>query len=406
MKMPLRVVITVDSYKVDLRYFEYFLARELTRRGHSVTILAFGPRISGGSTISDEGFRVVYLPYLFTLTKWFWIPTPRAIRTIMECLREVNPDVIHCMPLYSPLSLASMTFATRAKTVIVGTLFSGDLFLQHGYDKVRFNFIRNIVKNRLAKRVDLFFSLSEYLKRLLIDWFRLPASKIEVVPLGTDPDLFRPDRSLRLKARSTLDLNDRDVVLVYSGKFIPDKGLELLLRAESRISESNPDVKVLLVGKGEISYENSLKDLCRQLGIADKVVFHPFVPREELASLYNAADVAVWPGTHSISMVDAIAVGLPLVLTPKFPAADSLIKDGNGFSFKAGDLDGLVAVLKELVDNEQLRLDMGRRSRDLAERELSWTAIGSKYLDEYEALARVHGPVTRPPQIQSERQTA
>lgn len=65
-----------------------------------------------------------------------------------------------------------------------------------------------------------------------------------------------------------------------------------------------------------------------------------------------------------------------------------------------------MAVLKELVDNEQLRLDMGRRSRDLAERELSWTAIGSKYLDEYEALARVHGPVTRPPQIQSERQTA
>lgn len=383
---PLKIVITVDRYSVGLRYFEYFLAREATARGHSVTVFAFGPRLRGGRTVVDGGFRVVYLPYLFCLTSWLWVPAPGAVLTLVRSLREIQPDVLHCMPLFSPLSVVATALTRRRRTAKVGSLFSGDLFMNHGYDKLRFNLIRIIVKSWVAKRADLVFALSDHLKGLLVEWFALPLSMIRVLPLGTDPREFRPDRALRARTRRALGLSDGDVVLVYSGKFIPDKGLDLLLRAVARLPGSAPIAKVLMVGSGSQAYQRHLERLSRELGLEGRVIFHRFVPREELAALYNAADVAVWPGTHSISMVDAVSAGLPLVMTPKFPAARSLIKDGNGLWFKGGDLDGLAAAVSSLVGDRGFRLEMGSRSRALAERELGWAAIASRYLDAYAAV--------------------
>lgn len=383
--MALNIIITVDRYKPSLRYFEYFLARELAISGHNVTVLTFGPRLRGGSTEREEGFRVVYLPYLFTLTSWFWIPAPGALASVARVIRDAKPDVMHCMPLYSPLSLVSAALAGPG-VVRVGSVFSGDLFMKHAYDKVRFNLIRAIVKGWVAGRADAFFALSGYLKARLTEWFAIPEDEIRVVPLGTDPDQFMPDRSLRARARSDLGFSRRDVVLVYSGKFIPDKGIELLLAAERDLAKSHPEAKVLLVGTGPAAYVEGLRGLCRELGIADKVTFHPFVARDELAALYNASDIAVWPGTHSISMVDAVSVGLPLVMTPKFPAWTSLIRNGNGLAFRAGELDDLVAALEPLVACERLRLEMGKKSRALARRELDWASIGKTYLDAYKGL--------------------
>jgi D-inositol-3-phosphate glycosyltransferase len=152
--------------------------------------------------------------------------------------------------------------------------------------------------------------------------------RIRIIPCGVNPDLFRPIDKER--ARRRLNLNGEDVLL-FVGRIVPIKGLDRLLMAMSYLEGEGP-IKLLVIGGDEQTPTPSenLRNLTKELGISDRVMFFGFVDHEELPWFYSAADVCVIPSFHEsfgLVALEALACGTPVIAT-KVGAMESIIWPG------------------------------------------------------------------------------
>ncbi|MEM2180845.1 MAG: glycosyltransferase family 4 protein [Nitrososphaeria archaeon] len=377
----MRIVITVEQFDPDKGYLEYYLARELTELGHEVYIFTFGWNKTLSTIMLKEGFQVISIPYI-GMINGYHIPGPRGVAYIIEFIKKEKPDIIHCQPLYSPLSLVFISFRWLSKYRVVGSLITGEYLVNSVVKNLLYILVKILVEHYLKNKVALFFSKSGELKKVLLRLFNIPSQKIDVIPLGADPKLFKFDMVARRKVRSLLGLSDEDIVVVYSGKIILSKELDVLINAIAPIIKKNSKVKLLIIGKGDMLYIKYLKELCFNLGILNNVIFHQWVHRTKLPEIYSASDIAVWPGMPSISIVEAASVGLPVIIK-RSPIEKYAIEYENGFAFEKGNVNELNKYLEVLISDKELRREMSHKSRLLVEQKLNWKNIATQYLEAY-----------------------
>ncbi len=138
------------------------------------------------------------------------------------------------------------------------------------------------------------------------------------------------------------------------------------------------NIKVLLVGKGNSAYEEGLKSKIKSGDLGERFIWHEPVPNSELYRFYSAADVAVWPRAASIGQREAIACGLPLIISDDSLVTD-LVGHNNGFVFKEGDAEHLAEVMQKLLE-PGLRREMSINGRRFAEEYLSWGVIARQFM--------------------------
>src|SRR5262249_49494533 len=139
-------------------------------------------------------------------------------------------------------------------------------------------------------------------------FFGVSPAKIEICPLGIDTDLFGPPSGERAtkdrnSLRQRLGFLDAEIVCVYSGRFTQDKNPLLLAKAVAELVRRGEPFRGLFVGNGV-----QAEAIREQPGC----ITHPFVPVQELAGFFRAAEIGVWPTQESMSMLDAAACGLPI----------------------------------------------------------------------------------------------
>ena len=164
---------------------------------------------------------------------------------------------------------------------------------------------------------------------------------------------------------------------------IPEKDIEFLLEATSLLTSKGLDIKVLIVGSGPRDYEQKLRSLAKRLRIENIVTFIGFVDKKDLPSLYNAADIGVWPGSPSITIIEAMATGLPIVI-PFLGSTSHLFGYDVGFHFKRGNIAELTTCLKRLVVDENLRKKKGLEAQKMVVDRLNWKAVNAKTVAIYE----------------------
>ena len=153
---------------------------------------------------------------------------------------------------------------------------------------------------------------------------RFGASAVEVVPQGAD-GAVRSRQPTRIAARAQLELRDEDVVVLFFGKVLPYKGVEMLLEAAAVL---RPDTPIVVLVAGECrdpAYRQVLEALVDQAGPRVRANFE-FVPDARLETLLAAADFAAFPFrtvTNSSSVVLALAAGVP-VIVPELPELEDL----------------------------------------------------------------------------------
>jgi len=166
----------------------------------------------------------------------------------------------------------------------------------------------------------------------LIRYCGASPGRIRIVPCGVNLDLFRPINKERVRRR--LNLNGEGVLL-FVGRIVPIKGLDRLLMAMPYFKGERP-IKLLVIGGDEqnpIPREN-LRNLTKELGISDRVMFFGFVEHKELPCFYSAADVCVIPSFHEsfgLVALESLACGTPVIAT-KVGAMESIIwSDHTGY---------------------------------------------------------------------------
>ena len=90
----------------------------------------------------------------------------------------------------------------------------------------------------------------------------------------------------------------------------------------------------------------------------------------------------MWPGTNTITTVEALSVGIPVIVS-KDPTTKHMISNNNGYCFERGNDNQLANLLETLIKNDKIREEMGKRSRKLAEKKLSWEVIAKKSINIY-----------------------
>ena len=201
---------------------------------------------------------------------------------------------------------------------------------------------------------------------------------IRLVANGVDLAAFQPGELMP-------DSGPLRVICV--ARLIERKGQQHLIEAVKRLRDDAVDVRLELIGTGDAQAANQQQ--ADQLGVADRVVFAGYVPREQIAARYAAAHVfalASFNEGMSVATLEAMAAGLPVIVTRTGGTAE-LVEDGvNGLTFDWADVDLLTAHLKRLALDRRLARAMGAASRRRAAL-FSWDAAALAYLQMLPELA-------------------
>ncbi|MFH1169940.1 MAG: glycosyltransferase family 4 protein [Chloroflexota bacterium] len=386
----MRIVHVIDYFQPRLGYQETFLAREHARLGHDVCVITsdrynpvvysgnaagpmLGKRIVGAGSSVEEGIKVWRLRALFEVPHAIWL------RGLEDKIRELGPEmvIVHGVVNFSAIRIARMRRGGGAFKLV----YDDHMTFANSLSPMRalYPLFRLAFSPSVQQAADALVAILPESRQFMHVRYGIPLERIAVIPLGADDELFRFDADARREVRRQLGLDDDDVVFVYAGKIIPDKRLGLLVEAVASLVSDGDKVKVMIAGSGAAPYMAELKQAIKARGLGGRFVWHGAVPNEQLYRIYSAADAAVWPYGASIGQREAMACGLPLVISEDSGVTE-LVENDNGLLFRDGDAGDLARQMGRLLDTG-LRQEMGRRSRRLVADRFSWRVIARQFLE-------------------------
>ncbi len=202
--------------------------------------------------------------------------------------------------------------------------------------------------------------------------------RLELVPLGVNPDLFRPGGP---EAQRPAGLDPARPVVLYVGRLSPEKDLEVLFRAH-RLLHRKRGSQLLIVGEGPLRRQ-AQRFARRQGGV---VYLGPRAYGEDLAGLYRSADVVAVPGSNEafcLVVLEALACGLPVVAVKQGGPSALLARPGLGLLARPGDPVDLASKIEEALE---FGAGGGRERRKFAEENFTWEKSFEKLLAVYESV--------------------
>lgn len=198
---------------------------------------------------------------------------------------------------------------------------------------------------------------------------------------GVDTTVFKPaDGSI---LRGKLGLKKDDLVLAYAGRMVGWKGLAYAVEAIASPELVGIPVKLLLVGNG--SSVSTLQAQAQQLGVADRIVFHPAVPHQSLPGIYAASDIGVFPSVadeaFGITIAEAMSCGKAVIASHIGGIPEVVGNEGScGILVPPGSSIALARAIRKLVDSPQTRQQMGDASRTRIEHLFTWEKAAQRLL--------------------------
>jgi glycosyltransferase involved in cell wall biosynthesis len=165
------------------------------------------------------------------------------------------------------------------------------------------------------------------------------------------------------------------------GRLIERKGQHHLIEAVKRLTDEGIDVRLDLVGTGDARSDNEAH--VKRFGLANRVRFLGYVPREKIAQHYAGAEVFVLPSFNegmSVALLEAMVSGLAVVVTPTGGTSELVEPETNGLIFDWADVDRLTSHLRRLAQDREFTRRLGEASRTRAS-EYSWDRTALSYYD-------------------------
>ena len=261
-----------------------------------------------------------------------------------------------------------------------------------------------LVMQEIADLSDRLIVMSQLSSQFLQEIFKVPGSKIDMVPHGVpdlpflDPNFYKDRFGVEGKA-----------VLLTFGLLSPNKGIENVIQSLPRILSKHKNVAYIVAGathphilrrEGD-KYRASLQALTKEIGVESQVIFHNrFVSPEEMVEFIGAADIYITPYRHEAQVVSgtlayALGAGKAIISTPYWHAIE-LLDDRRGALVPFQNPDAIAQKTIELLDTPAIRHAMRKRAYLFA-REMVWKRVAQGYM---ESFARVRSDRTEFPKVQ------
>jgi glycogen synthase len=225
---------------------------------------------------------------------------------------------------------------------------------------------------------------SEFMRGEVNRQFNCPVDKIEVIYNGVDYAKFEFEwtEEERLKHRRKLALDDEKIVM-YVGRFVREKGIQVLLDAASVILAQEPKTKFLIVGGG---HREKFEKFVHWYGLSDKVLFTGFMANRSLHQLYRCADVAVFPSLYEpfgIVALEAMAAGAPVVTSDAGGLKEVVLHDKTGATSYANNPESLAWAVLHVLQNPAKSSQLAKAARQRLRTDFDWAGIATKTIATY-----------------------
>ncbi len=315
----------------------------------------------------------------------------RRLRTVQGLLRwshravslarAVRPEFVWCGNL-KPAGYPARWVRNRIGTPYGILLYGTDLLLLR--HRIRHSALKRTWARTLIGSASVLVAISRWTRDealSLLDDLELHGRNIDVrlLPLGTDPEHFRPRvDSSSVRARYSLP-GGRWLLTV--ARLAGHKGIDTVLHVLAALRDEYPDLGYLIVGRGDRL--NDLQRLARELGVAERVRFLTDVPDSDLPALYNTAEIymglsrpaGLMVEGFGISLSEASASGIPVIAGSAGGIPDAVRDGETGLLVDAEGPAAATAAVRLLLGDRALAGRLGAAGRHAVETYYNWQRV-------------------------------
>lgn len=350
----------------------YALAKGLIDRGHDVHIISGGPSknksavnifneaIAYGIKHHKVGFPLKSthnLPGKIKQLFQYLFATPKAL----VLLFNLQPDVIHVH--YPVTSYLAKIYGTMKRKKFVITYH-----------------ISGIPRHPLHKKADYAIAISNDLKNELLSRFGYKNEQIRLIFNGVQTKKFciNVNSERKLKIKEELKLPANKIIIGFLGSFTHRKGIDILLNAVQGLEKDS--YHLALVGEGDNDWVTSL---VQEFRLEGNITLYPY---QDPVKFYEVFDIFVLPSRREgfpLVSIEAMMMGIPTIRSDVEGARDQIDHGITGYLFESEKEQDLHSCISLLLNNEQLRDDIGKNSKKKVMNEFSEDTMITKLLEVY-----------------------
>ncbi len=324
-----------------------------------------------------DGFDIVRIPQIgpgLMKTITFSIG---AILTILR--RRRSFDILHAHLPNSPAVAAAVAGRLLGKKVIVKFGATG-LSWEVPVSEVPWR--QRLVLAVLRRWADVYVVLSSEMEKVMLE-AGFSRSRIVRMVNGVDTEQFSP--AVNNQVEELRRKFAHKTIVLFTGRLVPIKALDVLLRAFSSALKTLPDLHLLLVGEGE--ERSRLEAMAAELDIQHNMTFVGQV--KDVKPYLRAANMFVlpsWSEGMSNSLLEAMSTGLPCIATRISSSVDVLEDGAFGILVEPGDVAQLADAVLRLASNPRDAIELGLKARQHIVKKYDFSSVALQYHSLYQSL--------------------
>ena len=334
----------------------------LAERGHNIVIVTskneelekYSQKNLSFRTLNDLSISIPQLiisfPYLISLE---------------ETIKQLEPDIVHINNLPFLTTLQSTRVAKRLGITSIVHVHGVIAKINRVLNATQYLYIRTLGRSIFRDASSLICLTNQDAREIHKCGCQL--KKIRIIPNGVDIKKFRPLRE------------GRDNWILWGGRFVPQKGLEYLIKALHFVIEKNSEVKLVLTGDGPLFPK--IQSMVKNLKLERNVLFKGRVPREKLPYIISTASIYVLPSLKEgmpFALLEAMSCGKAVIGSDIPGINDIITHEKNGILVPPRNSTALADAILMMLKNEELRKQLGKCARRLMVENYSWKKIGEK----------------------------
>jgi len=360
----MKVVVTTDCFLPRWDGIARFLSLILPELAHKMQVTVFAPKFPGKTPIL-KGVRVIRFPLVnLQFGDIFFSKPDRS-----EMKKAISEADVVFNQTIGPIGAAGINIAKKLNKPIVSYIHNVEWEL--AYRAVKrgkgvTKFFTRLISRSLYNKCSLLLVPSNEVADLLTG--NKVRTKNQLVRMGVSVKRFFPPKS-KSAAKKRLGIDPSLRVIGFCGRIAREKDLPTLHEAFQQVHAKHRNTLLLIVGEG-LEQEIPSSRFVLRVGRQDNVV--PYL---------QAMDIYVLPSlteTSSLSTMEAMAVGLPVLVTPVGNIRKYVTDLKNGMFFARQDVGELTGDLKYLLEHPKIRNKLGRAARQTILKDYSWKDTSDK----------------------------
>ncbi len=297
-----------------------------------------------------------------------------------EIMQSKRIDIIHAHDWLVTSCAVSLKHIFRVP--LIGTLHSLELGRRTSIKNDREQLI-NDLEGRLAFESWYIIACSDFMKNSISSIFAVPQDKIFVLPNGIYERSVHEDRT---GVKMKYALPDEEIIL-FMGRHVWEKGLDLLIDAIPDILRDNPQAKFVITGKGYMTDE--LKRRAQEYGVFHKILFTGFIPDEEIPRLLSVSSLLVVPSRYEpfgIVALEGMINKVPVVVSDVGGLGEIIEHEKTGMKHYVNDSKSLAFCCNKILKDKDLKENIIKNAFEVARKKYNWKDIARETIDIYDKI--------------------